>query len=152
MSWERCQSGRLGGSGWRCLPRTSWNPDEAGMFRSGSDLQSAQRDTCQPRPPLQDKRRQGCRLTVPAGGGPGAELPRMPTLKGDIGLTQCLNSQREKQVQRRGLIDPKSHKFRSASRTPVQASSSCCLCDSSVTLSASQVVLLVQTRLPVQEA
>lgn len=57
----------------------------------------------------------------------------------------------EKQVQRRGLIDPKSHKFRS----DLDSSPGLQLmlpCDSSVTLSASQVVLLVQTRLPVQEA
>ena len=144
MFWERCQSGPLGGSGWRCLLRTSWNPDEAGMFRSESDLQSAQRDTCLPRPPLQDKRRQGVTSLFLLGLVQVQSFQNVHVEKIHRSYPVSQFTDRETEVQKRGLIDPKSHRIRSAYRTPIQVSSSCYFCDSSVTLSASQVVLMGQ--------
>ena len=114
MFWERCQSGPLGGSGWRCLLRTSWNLDEAGMFRSESDLQSAQRDSCLPRPPLQDKRRQGVTSLFLLGLVQVQSFQNVHVEKIHRSYPVSQFTDRETEVQKRGLIDPKSHRIRSA--------------------------------------
>lgn len=115
MSWERCRGCPLGGSGWRGLLGTFWNPGEAGMFHFGSDLQSAPRDPCLLRPPLQDTGR-GRSVTAVSCQGQGGSRCRAARNSHDgrrhrhDTASHFVGREGVTGAQRRAVMDPKSHR------------------------------------------